>query len=120
VGTIDGQVHAALTAVFIRVVLDRGPHCRVIDHRQQFGQMLGEHLEIQHLIAVVHLFEQQVTGQITRQTLQLLPQALRLTLQRQDRRRKPAGQTQGASLPGIESGPAVEAWGGQHLGNVRG
>ena len=67
--------------------------------------MLGEHLEIQHLISVVHLLEQQVTGQISWQTLQLLPQTLRLTLQRQDRRRKPASQTQSTSLPGIQAVP---------------
>jgi hypothetical protein len=58
VGTIDGQVHRALTAVLIGVALDRRPDRGVIDHRQQFGQMLGEHLEIQHLVAVVYLLEQ--------------------------------------------------------------
>ena len=92
VGTVDRQIHATLAAVFIGILLDGGPDGWVVDDRQQFAQVLGEHLEIQHLVAVVHLFEQQITSQIGRQALQLLPQPLCLVFEREDRRGKPACQ----------------------------
>ena len=56
--TIDGQIQPTLAAVLAGESLDRLAHRRGVHHRHQLGQMLREHLEVQHLVAVVQLIEQ--------------------------------------------------------------
>jgi hypothetical protein len=50
--------------VFVRKALDRLTDRRCVHHRHQFGQVLCQYLEVQHLVAMVKLIEQEVTAQI--------------------------------------------------------
>jgi hypothetical protein len=54
-GTVDRQIQPALSAVFVREVLDRLTHRGRVHHRHQLGQMLRQQFEIQDL--VVQLIE---------------------------------------------------------------
>ena len=87
VGTIEGQIDAALPAVHVRVLLDGVPDGGVVDDGQQFGEVFGEHLEVEHLVAVVDLFQRQVAGEVVGEPLKLRPQPFCLCLQRQHGRR---------------------------------
>jgi hypothetical protein len=92
VGGVDGQIQSALAAVLAGELLDRFPDRRGVGHRHQLGQMLGEHLEIQHLMAVMQLIQKQAAPQICWDALQLLPHPRCLLVQSEHPRGEPAGQ----------------------------
>lgn len=83
-----------LSAVLVGVLLDGITDGWVVHNGQELGEVLGEHLEVQNLVAVVHLLQQEVAGEIIGKPLQLRPEALRLLLQCQDRRRQSPGQAE--------------------------
>lgn len=113
VGFVDAQKQSALPAVFVGEALDCLANGGRVHHRHQFGQMVGQHLEVQHLVAVVQLFEKQVAAQIGGQALQLMPYAFGLLVEREHGRRKPAGQPQPPPLRVGEADSTVETWCGQ-------
>ena len=97
VGPVDGQIQSALAAVLAGELLDRFPHRRGVDHRHQLGEMLGEHLEIQHLMAVMQLIQKQVAPQICWDALQLPPHPRCLLVQS----KHPRGEPAGSALAGV-------------------
>ncbi|HTT51021.1 MAG TPA: hypothetical protein VMH35_06465 [Streptosporangiaceae bacterium] len=83
---------------------DRG----VVDDREQPGQVVGQHLVIQHLVAVVQLLQVHVLGQVAGLSLQLAARAPGLLLQGQVRGRQPPGQARRLAFSLRERHPAVE------------
>jgi hypothetical protein len=83
VGVIDGQIQAPLSAVLLGEALDRLANGGGVHHRHQLGQMLGQYLEIQDLVAGVELIEKHIVGQIRWRALQLSPHPCGLLLQGQ-------------------------------------
>ena len=63
---VDGQVDPARAAVLVGVLLDRLADRRVVDDRQHLGEVVPQHLVVQHLVAVVQLLHVHVLGQIGR------------------------------------------------------
>ncbi len=108
VGPVDGQVDPPRPTVLVGVPLDRVADRGVIHDRQQLGQVIGQHLVVQHLVAVVQLLQVHVLGQVGRLPPQLLIDAPRLLLQGQHRRRQPPGQAEGLPFLLGERHPAVD------------
>src|SRR5260370_897601 len=61
---VHGQVHAPGPAVLVAVVLDRLPDGRGVDDGEHLGQVVAQQPVVQDLVAVVHLVQQHVPGQI--------------------------------------------------------
>jgi hypothetical protein len=80
---IDGQIQPPLSAVFLGEALDRLANGWGVDHGHQLGQMLGQHLEIQSLVAGAELIEEHIAGRIRWHALQLSPHPGGLLLQGQ-------------------------------------
>jgi hypothetical protein len=100
-------------------VLDRVPDHRVVDHRQQFREVVKEHLEVQHFVAAVQLLQVHVLGQLAVLRLELLVGALGLLVEGENGRRKPAGQAQGLALRFGECHPTVTERVGKDLSRAR-
>ena len=64
IGMIHRQVHPARTTELQAVPLDHGPHRRGVHDRQHLVDVLGQQPVEQHLVAVPHLAEMQVPGQV--------------------------------------------------------
>jgi hypothetical protein len=69
--------------------------------------VVQQHPVVQHLVAVVQLFQIHVLGQVIALGLQLLPDPLGLPLQGQHPGRQPPGQAQRVPLSQRERHPAV-------------
>ncbi len=116
---VDGQEDAPRPTVLVGVLLDRLPDGRVVDDRQQLGQMVGQHPVVENLIAVVQLLQVYVLGQVAAQVSQLLISPPRLLFQRQNRGRQPPGQPASLPLRVGERDPPVGHRVGQHAGRAR-
>src|SRR6476659_7438552 len=81
-----------------------------VHHRHQLAQLLGQHLEVQDLVAVVQLIERHIAGQIRWHALQLSPYPFGLLIQGQHSWREPAGQAQLGALLVSEPDSTIEGW----------
>ena len=109
VGFVDAQEQSPLSPVLVGEALDGLPDGGRVHHRHQFGQMVGQHLEVQEFVTVVQLLQQQVAAQIGGHGLQLAPDTVGLLFEREHRRRQPAGQPQPSSLFMSEADPSIES-----------
>ena len=108
VGMIHRQVHPARTAELQAVPLDHGPHRRGVHDRQHLGDVLGQQPVEQHLVAVPHMAEKDVLGQVVglAQILRVDPVQVRL-----DRRHavgQQAGEPQRLAFGQRERGAPVQ------------
>jgi hypothetical protein len=82
--------------------------------------VVKEHLEVQHLVAVVQLLHVHVLRQVTVLRLELLIGAFRLLIEAENARRKPAGQAQRTVLRFGECHPVVTERVGKDLARLAG
>ena len=83
VGPVDRQIYPAGAAVLVRVLFDRLAGRGVTDDRQQFVQVIRQHLEKERLVAIMELPEIKAPGQVVRQRPQLGRRSFRLLTQSQ-------------------------------------
>ncbi len=106
-GPVDGEEDAARAPVLMAVRLDRLAHGRVVDDRQQLGEVIGEQPVVKDLVAVVQLLQMNVRGQIVGLAAQLLVRAPRLLVQREHRVGQSADEAEAVAFGGGEGGSAV-------------
>lgn len=82
---VDRQIDPAGPAVLVRVLFDRLAGRGVTDDRQQFVQVIRQHLEEERLITIMELPEIEAPGQVVRQRPQLGPGSFCLPAQGQYR-----------------------------------
>lgn len=64
---VDRQINPARAAVLVRVLPDRLASRPAVDDRQQFSQVIRQHLEIERLVAVMKPFQKDAPGEVARQ-----------------------------------------------------
>lgn len=97
------------------VLLNRFADGRRVNDWKHLLNMLGTEAEIQHLIAVMHVVEVQVLGQVIRLRRILCVDPLELISDRHDTRRQQAGETKRLSLLDSEGSAPIGQRVRQHL-----
>ena len=119
-GMVHGQVHAAGPPVLLAELLDGLAHRGRVDDRQHLPQVLGQHVVVQHLVAVAQLGEQHVLAQVGGLPVVLGEDPGGLLGQRHPGRRDQPGDAQRVALGLGERGALVDPRVGQDLPAAQG
>ena len=116
VGVVDGQVHAAGAAEFLAEPLDGLPDGGGVDHREHLGQVTGQQLVVQDLVAVPQVGQQHPLAQVAALGLVLGVDPAQLALQGGHPGGQQPGEAQRFPLRQGERGAAVDAAGAEDCG----
>ena len=87
---VDGQVDRAGASVGVTPLLDGLADGGVVDHRQQFDEVIDQQLVVKGLVTVLQFFQEYVTVNVAVESLELAVAALGLLLESLDGCRKPS------------------------------
>lgn len=87
---VDGQVGRAGASVGVTPLLDGLADGGVVDHRQQFDEVIDQQLVVKGLVTVLEFFQEYVMVNVAVESLELVVPALGLLLESLDGCRKPS------------------------------